>query len=152
MKINKTKNKGIMELIESVADTAKRERWPMMYDTLADAFYWTKSKIAGDAKLVQLSRETAFYITPSGETEGIFIQPFRNNFLTENRDVAGIADLFKKSGDGGMLTITKAQEEKIKPLIFGFSESIKKDIYRDALEAGYSPQDLQGMMETALKI
>lgn len=46
--------------------------------------------------------------------------------------------------------MSKAQEEKIKPLILGFSESIKKDIYRDALEADYSLKELQNVVEAAL--
>jgi len=142
-------NESIIQRIEEVANTAQREHWPMLYDALADALYWTKAKISAGAKLVQLSRETAFYIAPSGETDGIFIQPFKNNFLTRNQDVAEIAKFFEKKDGDEMLVISKAQEEKIQPLIVGFSESIKKDIYRDALEAHYSLQELQNVVETA---
>ena len=150
MNKNNIQNKTIIQLIEEVVDTAKKERWPMMYDTLADAFYWTKSKISDGAKLVQLSRETAFYVTPTGEMDGIFIQPFKNNFLTENQDVAEITDFFEKKNGDEMLTMSRAQEEKIQPFIVGFSESIKKDIYRDALEADYSLKELQNVVDTAL--
>jgi hypothetical protein len=149
MNENSIHNKSIIELIEEVVDTAKKERWPMMYDTLADAFYWTKSKIGEGAKLIQLSRETAFYVTPAGEMDGIFIQPFRNNFLTENQDVSAITDFFEKKNGDEMLTMSRMQEEKIQPFIVGFSESIKKDIYRDALEANYSRKDLQNVVDAA---
>jgi hypothetical protein len=150
MKKNEYTYKNVMQLVEEVADAAKSEHWPMTYDALADALYWTKPKISNGAKLVQLSQETAFYITPSGETDGIFIQPFRNNFLTQNQDVAEIAKFFEKKDDDEMLVMSEAQEAKIQPLILGFSESIKKDIYRDALEADYSMKDLQNLLEAAL--
>ena len=150
MNENNIQNKTIIQLIEEVVDTAKKERWPMMYDTLADAFYWTKSKISDGAKLIQLSRETAFYVTPAGEMDGIFIQPFKNNFLTENQDVAEITNFFEEKSGDEMLTISRAQEEKIQPFIVGFSESIKKDIYRDALEADYSLKELQNVVDAAL--
>lgn len=149
MKKQKHQNEGIIQRIEEVANTAQRERWQMLYDALADALYWTKAKIGAGAKLIQLSRETAFYITPSGETQGIFIQPFKNNFLTQNQDVAEITKFFEKKDGDEMLVMSKAQEEKIQPLIVGFSESIKKDIYRDALEADYSLKELQNVVEAA---
>jgi hypothetical protein len=148
--MKKEQNKNVMQLVEGVVDAARRERWPMFYDTLADALYWTKAKITQGAKLVQLSRETAFYVTPAGEMDGILIQPFRNNFLTENQDVAEITKFFEKKDGGEMFVISKDQEEKMRGYIVGFSESIKSDIYRDAMEAGYSSEDLQGIVEAAI--
>lgn len=131
--------------IENFSAVAKKQRWQLLYDVVADCLYWSKRDISRNAKLRKLSREVSFYVRPNGSVEGLMIQSFRNNFLTQNQDVAAISDLFTKANDD-VLVVTGARAKEAKTIIDGFAESIKKDIFKDALEANYTVRDLDKLL------
>ena len=136
---------------ESFRAIARKAKWKISYDESADLLYWAKANISKNSKLQKISREISFFVDQKGGLDGLMIQSFRNNFLTQNRDVAVIYDLFEKSSKNDILFISDAKEKKAQDLIIGFSESIKKDIYKDALDAGYTSRDLENILTASAR-
>lgn len=143
------KNK-FLNLIENFASTAKKDKWQIFYDSIADSFYWTKNKIEKDSKLVKMSMEVSFYLNKDKGLDGLMIQPFKSNFLTQNPEVANV--IFDLPITRGNSETKKMKYNKdSEGILFGFSESIKKDIYKDALEADYSIKDLEKALSFVTK-
>lgn len=139
------KNKSF-SIIESISSLARKNRWQLSYDTDSDYLYWTEKNIAKDSKLKKLSREVSFYINKSGNPEGLMIQCFKNNFLTQNQDVSDIYKLFVEKDKDNLLVIPREKRGEANAIMSGFAESIKKDIYKDALEAEYTIKDLENII------
>ena len=77
-----------LNLIANLSSTAKKGGWELFYDKVADSMYWSKKKVSSDSRLKKLSREISLYFNRTGNVEGLMIQCFRNNFLTQNENLA----------------------------------------------------------------
>ncbi len=129
-------------LIGNLGSLAKQGKWQFLYDKTADSLYWSKKEITSDSKLKKLSKEVSFYINANGNVDGLIIQYFRNNFLAHNENLAktSIMKSINKAEEKPFSLGTKTQNTDA---VFGFSESIRSDILRDALEAKYTLKDLE---------
>ena len=131
-------------LIENLNSIAKEGNWKIVYDKFSDALYWSKATISLDSKLKKFSRETSLYVTSNGTIEGLMIQYFKNNFLTQNNSLAQTS--FAKSindTESGEPIALGPRKEEVEAL---FSESIKNDILKDALEANFTLNDLDEVL------
>ncbi|HEY5220611.1 MAG TPA: hypothetical protein VIJ29_00460 [Candidatus Paceibacterota bacterium] len=138
-------NSIFLKLIKNLSNDAKKGHWKFFYDKSSDCLYWSKSAISKNVNLKKLSREVSIYMKPNGSPEGLLVQFFQNNFLTQNETLA----------DTGMKkALNKSQEDK--PISFGiktkelealFVESIKNDILTDAFRANYSLKDLEKIVK-----
>ena len=137
---NMEKN-AFLNLIKNLGTIAKKGKWQFFYDKGADSLYWSKKRISTDSKLKKFSRETSFYVNGAGGVEGLMVQYFQNNFLTQNENLAkiGIVDSINKAESGEPISLGSRKDE----LEALFSESIKNDILTDALEANYTLRDLE---------
>jgi len=142
MPAKKMKNSTVEVLIESIGPAAKKQKWEMLYDKTADSLYWKKARLSKESKLAKLSREVSFYVNNQGAVEGVMVQYFKNNYITENKDIAGLTKFLISSGDDDLFVIPKDKKAEANGLLLGFSESIKKDIFKDALGANYTMSDL----------
>lgn len=134
-----------MSLIENLNSIAKEGNWKIVYDKFADSLYWSKTKISSNSKLKKFSRETSLYINSDGGVEGLMIQYFKNNFLTQNNSLAETS--FVKSindTESGEPIALGSRKEEVEAL---FSESIKNDILKDALEANFTLKDLEEVLK-----
>lgn len=131
-----------LNFIGNLGSLATQGKWRFLYDKDADSLYWSKEEIPSDSKLKKLSKEISFYINTNGAVDGLIIQYFRNNFLVHNENFAktSIMKSINKAGENTFSLGTKTQDADA---VFGFSESIKSDILRDALEANYTFEDLE---------
>ena len=134
-----------MNLIENLNSVAKEGNWRIVYDKFADSLYWSKAKISSNSKLKKFSRETSLYINSNGGVEGLMIQYFKNNFLTQNNNLAetSLAESINDTESGEPVTLGSRKDE-VEAL---FSESIKNDILKDALEANFTLQDLEEVLK-----
>lgn len=130
-----------LDVIKNLGAIAKKGKWEFVYDKDADSLYWSKKKISADAKLKKFSRETSFYVNGIGGIEGLIVQCFQNNFLTQHEDLAktGIVDSINRAENGKSISLGQ-KKEALEAL---FSESIKNDILTDAMEADYTLRDLE---------
>ena len=130
-----------LNLIKNLGTIAKKGKWEFSYDKGADSLYWAKKKISTGSRLKKFSRETSFYVNANGGIDGLMVQYFQNNFLTQNENLAkvGIVESINKSESGEPISLGSKKDE----LEALFSASIKNDILTDALEANYTLRDLE---------
>jgi hypothetical protein len=133
---------AFLNLIKNLNAIAKKGKWQFFYDKGADSLYWSKKKISADSKLKKFSRETSFYVNGAGGVEGLMVQYFQNNFLTQNENLAkiGIVDSINKADNVERPISLGSKKDELEAL---FSASIKNDILTDALEANYTLRDLE---------
>jgi len=143
------KKNDFLNLIDNLSATAKKGRWEFFYDKLADSLYWSKNKVSPETRLKKLSRETSLYMNPSGAVEGLMIQYFRNNFLAHNENLAktSILKSIDKTENGEQISFGSKKDE----LEALFSESVKSDILKDALEANYTLKDLDKVFRVSVR-
>ena len=122
------------QFIGSLYSEAKRGRWKRFYDNESDSFFWTKRPIPSGNRLAKVAKEIAFYLDDKGVVNGLLIQPFRNNFLSHNEEIADVLGVFA--------TTNKIPPGELKAVESLLSASIQKDIYRDIAEEKYSLKDL----------
>lgn len=134
-----------LNLINNLSSTAKKGKWELFYDSVADSMYWSKKEVSSDSKLKKLSREISLYLNSGGNVEGLMIEYFRNNFLTQNENLAktSIVKSINKAENGKPISLGSKKEE-VEAL---FSESIKSDILKDAFEANYTLKDLERVLQ-----
>ena len=134
-----------LNLIANLSSTAKKGGWELFYDKVADSMYWSKKKVSSDSRLKKLSREISLYFNRTGNVEGLMIQCFRNNFLTQNENLAktSIVKSMNKVENGEPISLGSKKNE-VEAL---FSESIKNDILKDAIEAHYTIKDLDRVLK-----
>jgi len=133
-----------LNLIANLSSTAKKGKWELFYDSVADSMYWSKKEVSSDSKLKKLSKEISLYFNNAGNVEGLMVQCFRNNFLTQNENLAktSIVKSMNKVENGKPISLGSKKEE-VEAL---FSESIKNDILKDAFEANYTLKDLERVL------
>ena len=138
-----------INLIDNFSNSAKLGKWQVFYDTKLDHLYWKKPKLSKDVNLVKLSHETYLYINSKKNIEGVFVEYLKNNFIEHNKKYKGMTKLFNKKVDDQVYTISK-KSKKMEDYFDKFSESIKADIYRDAIEDKNTIDDLNFVISTAL--
>lgn len=134
-----------LNLISNFNSTARKGKWELFYDKVADSMYWSKKEVSTDSRLRKLSREISLYFNKDGNVEGLMIQCFRNNFLTQNENLAktSIIKSMNEAENGKPISLGSKKGE-VEAL---FSESIKNDILKDAFEANYTLKDLEKVLQ-----
>ncbi|MCP6720422.1 MAG: hypothetical protein KJI72_03865 [Patescibacteria group bacterium] len=149
--MKKIKKNKYFKFIEMLYSMAKDARWKMFYDKESDSLYWTKRPFPADDKLAKVAREISFFLDRRGNVNGLMIQPFQNNFLSHNEEVTNIGRLFTSKKDDSIFTIPVEKRKEAEPLLNALTATIKKDIYRDAIEANYSLEDLADFLSVSVK-
>ena len=132
---------------ENIITIAQNAGWEVFYEEESDSLYWTILPVPKKDALVKVSREIYFYVGAGGIIHGLMIQPFKNNFLTHHRSVVTVASLITEKQNEGVFTIPEGKKELARDYMVSFSESIKMDIYADALDAKVNVEDLAGLLE-----
>jgi len=130
------------DLIDSLSSVATLENWVPSYDKHTDYFYWKKPRISKDATLIKVSHETHLYVTPKGKIEGVFVEYLRNNFAAHNTDYRHMTKMFTKKISEDRYTIARKSKE-MTVLFDKFAESLRADIYRDAVRDKKSIDELE---------
>ena len=128
-------NKNLLININRLANTAKEQKWAVEYDADLDSLYWTKPVISPFAKLTKLSDESALYITPEGNIEGLFIEYAKNNFISHNNTLKPIFDSLTKSIDGNKFTIPVDKEKKVEGLLSLMADKVANESVAEILES-----------------
>lgn len=139
------------QFIEKLHSRARSARWKMFYDKESDSLYWTKRPFPSGDKLAKVAKEISFYIDKAEGVNGLMIQPFQNNFLSHNENVAGVKRFFTNKVDDNILTIPANKRKEAEPLLATLSATIQKDIYKDVAEADYSLEDLTQFLVSSTK-
>lgn len=141
---------GFQNLVDKLSSVATLDRWETLYDKQLDFFYWKKRRLSKDVRMVKVSHETHFYLTPAGKIEGVLVEYLKNNFIEHNSDYRGMVKFFNKKVTDNEYTLSK-KDKNMKVLFDKFAESLKADIYRDACEDRKSVDDLNFVIAQALE-
>lgn len=144
------KTNNYSQFIEKLHSKAKSARWKMFYDKESDSLFWAKSPFPSNNKLAKVAKEISFYLDKTGAINGLVIRPFQNNFLSHNEDVLGVARLFTNEKKD-VLTIPSQKHKEAEPLLSALSATVKKEIYKDAIEAEYSLDDLSQFLISSVR-
>lgn len=138
------------QFIESLHSRAKDAKWRMFYDEESDSLYWAKKPFPSEDKLAKVAKEISFFLDKTGNINGLMIQPFQNNFVSHNEEVAGVKKLFTFRKDD-VFIIPSEKSKEAEPLLNILTATIKKDIYKDVAEANHSMNDLTKFLVTSIK-
>lgn len=137
-----------VNLIDRLSTVATLDKWDAVYDTTIDYFYWKKSKLSKDVRLVKISHDTYFYITPKEQIQGVIVEYLKSNFTNHNPEYKGMIRLFNKKVVGKEYTVKKTKDNE--RYFDKFTETLKADIYRDAIEDKKTIDDLNFVLSVAL--
>jgi hypothetical protein len=128
-----------VNLIDRLSNIAKRDKWETSYNKALDHLYWVNPNLSPEARLVKLSHETSAYITPKGNLEGVFVEYLNQNFLTHNPTV-----------EENLRGFLNGEVDSNDPKLSTFAESLRADIYKDALDNDYNSKDLEQLIVSAV--
>jgi hypothetical protein len=140
-------------LIDKLGIHAKKDGWIPRYDKKLDYFYWHRSPIGEEVSLVKVSHETYLYIDKAGRIKGLFVEYLKGNFIQHNPAVENVTNMFTKkmAGSSSMYTVPQANNEKIQARLSGLAESLRADIYKDALESKTPVAEMDALLSFASK-
>ncbi len=81
-------SRKLLDFAYTFRDRISKEGWVPRYDLETDEFSFTIPKLSADARVKYIDNEIAFYVTPSQNIEGVFIEYFRNNFIQHHKKLA----------------------------------------------------------------
>src|SRR3989344_1146232 len=91
------KKQALNRNLAYIEETAKSNGWLFKYDEKLDELYWSKPTISSDTKLIKLTDDFAFYIKPSGEIEGIFIEYAKFNFFAHEKSLKELLSIVEST-------------------------------------------------------
>ncbi|MEX0689818.1 MAG: hypothetical protein WD471_00880 [Candidatus Paceibacterota bacterium] len=144
----KQKQKKYSKLIDNLG--SKTSKWEISYEKESDSFYWTKTPFPSKSRLVKVAKEIFFFLNKKGDVEGLMIQPFNNNFVSHNEEVSNIMRILSKKEGLNEFTVSKKTKE-LDSVLSTLTATIKKDIYRDAVESNCSLDDIEELLTTSVK-
>jgi len=107
--------------IAVLKEIAAREKWIYFYEKMLDHLYFTPETIKSDHFLYSISDELSVYIDKNSNLKGIFIEYFKTNLISHEKELEGLLRSFKEKRNGS-LTIPK-------------KEAHNADLLSDALQA-----------------
>lgn len=118
----------ILSVIANLSDVARKEKWQTQYNRALDAFYWTKPDLSKDAELTQFIDEFSFYLRPTGDIEGVFIEYALHNFVEHHEEFRPLFESMTENVEGTLYTIPdQAGDEKIDHLLEGIADKVAKE-------------------------
>ena len=142
---------NFVSLIDQIPQVAKRDKWFISYDKSLDYLYWCKKKMYNNAKLVKVSHETSLYLNNQGKMEGLFVEYWTRNFLTHNPTVAKeVRKLLSKNVEDNIYTIGSNNKVIAEAKLCVLAESLRADVYKDAIQNEYTENELNKLMATAV--
>ncbi len=145
------KEKKLNPILEGFYLKSKQEKWDILYDKESDALYWTKKPLPLLSRLVKVAKEIFFFLDKKGDINGLMVQPFQNNFLMHNEEVADVKKLFTYREDKFMFSIPSKEKKEGGHLISTLLVTIQKDIYKDAAETKHSVEEIEKFLASSVK-
>src|SRR3989344_8971712 len=100
-----------INLIDKLSTVATLDKWEAIYDRESDIFYWQKSKISKDVRLVKVSHDISLFLTPTRKVEGLFVEYLKDNFMKHNIEYKGITGYFDKKVADNQYTISRKTKD-----------------------------------------
>lgn len=135
-------------LIDKLSTVATLDKWKAIYDKESDIFYWQKSKLSKDARLVKVSHDVSLFLTPNRVIEGLSVEYLKDNFTKHYTEYRGMTKYFDKKVTGKQYTISKKTKD-IDHYFDKFAETLKADIYSDAIREKKCVADLNFTISAA---
>jgi len=115
---NNFNKKKIIDFVANFSKIAKEQKWISDYDHEDDSIAIRVPVLSMQARKRYVSDDFAFYLTPGGEVQGIFIEYFISNFVAHHKDFKDVAKDIEAQGrkeEGGVMTLNKAEMKKLIP-------------------------------------
>ena len=119
----KTK-KEIIELATDFNRYVRAHHWTTRYDQDTDSFHSTAAKLSPDARIHYVDDEFAFYTTPQGKVEGLFIEYFTSNFLSQQPKLKKVLSRPTKSKNA----LIKLRQNQMRAIAPTLEEAMKNSI------------------------
>lgn len=128
-------NRKLLDFAYMFRERIAKEHWVPRYDRETDEFSFTVPQLSKDARVKYFDDEFAFYVTPSEQIEGLFIEYFRNNFIRHHKDMGpALQDVQAQKSDepdeDSVVELNKASMKEVLPeleeiLKFSLSEKVQ---------------------------
>jgi hypothetical protein len=115
---NTINKKKIIDFVANFSKIAKEQKWISDYDHEDDSIAVRIPVLSMEARKRYVTDDFAFYLTPEGEVQGIFIEYFISNFVAHHKDFKDVAKDIKEQEwkeEGGVMTLNKAEMKKLIP-------------------------------------
>ena len=138
-----------VNLIDKLSVTATLDKWKeAIYERQLDTFIWKREKLSKNTVMVKVSHDTYLYLTPTRKIEGVFVEYLNNNFTKHNTEYKGMTKLFNKKISKNKYTIS-GKTKKVENYLDKFTETLKADIYKDAIQDKKTIDDLDFVISAA---
>ena len=128
-----------------------RGGWIPTYNKELDYFAWTKPVLSKDSRLVKISHDVLLHFTKKGAVEGLDLEYLKGNFIEHNPDFKDFPELFTEKADKSIFTIPKEKQGTTEGTFRSFMDKVRTDIYEDTLNDRQSIDELEDLVDTALK-
>ncbi|OGY49072.1 MAG: hypothetical protein A2663_04730 [Candidatus Buchananbacteria bacterium RIFCSPHIGHO2_01_FULL_46_12] len=137
-----------INLIDQLSTAATLNEWEAVYDRESDNFCWQKPKLSQNVRLVKVSHDISLFLTPAKKVEGLFVEYLKDNFTKHNIEYKGMTGYFDKKVADNQYTISRKTKD-LERYFDKFAETLKADIYRDAIKEKKCVSDLDFTISTA---
>lgn len=120
-------NKKILDFAYNFSNVVKRERWVSRYDVESDSFFLTAPKLPNNARIKYYSDEVAFYVTPSNDVRGIFVEYFKSNFIKHHKDFKKLLEDVAKEKEATK-TLIELKKSKVNKMAPEFEDIIQESL------------------------
>ena len=131
--MERTHNQHLLNIV-NLAESAKRDKWTVDYDADLDSLYWTRPKLSAEVQLTKLSDDSALYLTPEGEVEGMLIEYAKNNFVEHNLDFKPIFEHLTKHIDASRFTLPDDDAQRLTGLLELMADKVANENAAKVLE------------------
>lgn len=142
--------KGFTNLIDTVSEVAKRDKWVRTYNKKLDYLYWANPSISKDVRLIKASKEVFLYLSPKGLVEGIGVEYLKSNFIQHHPDYKDLPKLFTEKIDETTFVISKENKKSAVNEFERFTKDLTSDIYKENLENKQTMDDLDKLIDMAI--
>jgi len=143
--------KRFLTLLDNLSKTARQDNWIATYNKTLDYFSWTKPSLSKDSSLVKIAHDIFLHFDKKGGVEGLDIEYLTSNFIEHHDSNKNLLQLFTEQKDGGVFTIPEGKKGQYEVNLENLLENVKLEIYEDALNTNQGVDDLEKLVDVALK-
>ena len=128
------KKEEVQEIVKQLAVKARENDWVFYLDKIDDTLYYSPSTVPNGAELYQVTDEFAVYLGKNRDLQGVAIEYYSNNFLSEHKSLKKLTeDVFILSNNVQEISLQKDEDEQI---------SLFRDLFERTLISEASGADL----------
>lgn len=126
-KLIKIDRQKLTKQIASLKQIAKKEKWVYLYDKVLDQLSYIPKMIKSNYVLYSLTNEFSVYVDKNSNLKGIFVEYYRSNLATHDKEFKEFMSLFRKKIDD-TVTIPSKESTSVNILTDAIQAKILSDV------------------------